>query len=299
MNDSRSIRDDGAGNRFNTLPTRNIFIPANRDKLIANGLLSASDTINRVGKIPIKFSDSKGYLLKDEVAILDVIGSNFADRAIYFAVTCKNEKLLGLNDYMQMEGLGLRLVPFDSGSDRNLPGLYGSGRLDIDKTFDNVMTKWKWGNFDTVDTYVNGSYGAEVTAMKVIMLRLSSKLTEMRDNERAALVANKYFESFPHNNFTYDASIIPFINVLLRANKYDDAKKHIRILAIATSQNMTFYESLHGEVLASSWRDDMRYDLRSVNDLLSISSQMEDPDFLKEMEGLLKEYMPSQTPVKN
>jgi len=299
MNDPRSIRDDGAGNRFNTLPTRNIFIPANRDKLIANGLLSASDTINRVGKIPIKFSDSKGYLLKDEVAILDVIGSNFADRAIYFAVTCKNEKLLGLNDYMQMEGLGLRLVPFDSGSDRNLPGLYGSGRLDIDKTFDNVMTKWKWGNFDTVDTYVNGSYGAEVTAMKVIMLRLSSKLTEMRDNERAALVANKYFESFPHNNFTYDASIIPFINVLLRANKYDDAKKHIRILAIATSQNMTFYESLHGEVLASSWRDDMRYDLRSVNDLLSISSQMEDPDFLKEMEGLLKEYMPSQTPVKN
>ena len=161
------------------------------------------------------------------------------------------------------------------------------------------MTKWKWGNFDTVDTYVNGSYGAEVTAMKVIMLRLSSKLTEMRDNERAALVADKYFESFPHNNFTYDASIIPFINVLMRANKYDDAKKHIRILAIATSQNMTFYESLHGEVLASSWRDDMRYDLRSVNDLLSISSQMEDTDFLKEMEELLKEYMPSQTPVKN
>ena len=85
----------------------------------------------------------------------------------------------------------------------------------------------------------------------------------------------------------------------MRAKKYDDAKKHIRILAIATSQNMTFYESLDGEVLASSWRDDMRYDLRSVNDLLSISSQMEDPDFLKEMEGLLKEYMPSQTPVKN
>ena len=62
---------------------------------------------------------------------------------------------------------------------------------------------------------------------------------------------------------------------------------------------MKFYESLDGDVLANSWRDDMRYDLRSVNDLLAIASQIEDPDFLKEMEGLLKEYMPSQAPIKN
>lgn len=299
MNDPRSIQDDGSGNRFNTLPTRNMFIPANRDKLIANGLIDAADSTNRVGKIPIKFADKKGYLLKDEVAILDVIGSNFTERPIYFAVTCKNDKLLGLNSYTQMEGLGLRLVPFESGTDRNLPGIYGSGRIDVDKTYDNVMNKWAWGNFDKVDTYVDGSYGAETTAMKVIMLRLSSKLTELRDNERAANVANKYFEAFPHMNFTYDASIVPFINVLVRAKQFDEAKKHIRILANATNQNMNFYESLDGDVLASSWRDDMRYDLRSVSDLVAISAQVEDPDFLAEMEGLLKQYVPSQEQIRN
>lgn len=299
MNDPRSIQDDGSGTKFNTLPTRNIFIPTNRDKLIANQLINPADSVNRVGKIPIRFSDSKGYLLKDEIAILDVIGSNFTERPIYFAVTCKNEKLLGLNNYMQMEGLGLRLVPFLNASDQNLPGIYGSGRIDVEKTYENIMTKWKWGNFDKVDTYVDGSYGAEVTAMKVIMLRLSSRLTEMRQNEKAAEVANKYFESFPHHNFEYDASIIPFINVLVRAGKMEDAKKHIRILANATQQNMLFYESLDGDVLAGSWREEMRYDLRSVNDLLAISSQLEDPDFLAEMEGLLKLYMPSQTPLQN
>jgi len=62
---------------------------------------------------------------------------------------------------------------------------------------------------------------------------------------------------------------------------------------------MKFYESLDDDVLTSSWRDDMRYDLRSVNDLLTISSQLEDPDFLTEMEGLLKAYMPSQSPIRN
>lgn len=296
MNDPRSLQKDRDGNDLSTLPSRNFFIPANTDKLIANGLLDPTDTINRIGKIPIRFSDKKSYLLKDEVAIMDVLASNYTERPIYFAVTCKNEKLLGLNNYMQMEGLGLRLVPFDSGSDRALPGLYGSGRIDVEKTYENVMTKWKWGNFDKVDTYIDGSYGAELTAMKVIMLRLATTLSQNGDSERAAAVANKFFESFPHFNFPYDSSVIPFINILARSGKYDDAKKNMRILANSVAQNMEFYESIDDEVFENSFSYDFRYDMRAVNDLLPIAAQLQDPDFEKEINDLIGEYKISNVP---
>lgn len=132
--------------------------------------------------------------------------------------------------------------------------------------------------------------------MKVIMLRLSSRLTQIRDYERASAVANQYFESFPHFNFAYDASIIPFINVLVRSKKYDDAKKQIRILAEAMSQNMIFYDSLDEDDFESSFKDDFRYDLRAINDLVAISAQVEDPDFHKEMEALLGDYLVNQVP---
>lgn len=290
MNDPRSVQSDGNGGKVSTIPTRRFFIPAARDVLVKNGLLSPTDTINRIGKILITFSDNKNYLLKDELAIMDVIASNYQERPIYFAVTCKNEKLLGLNDYMQMEGLGLRLVPFKNPSSPDMPGLYGSGRISLDKAYDNIMNKWKWGNFDKVDTYIDGSYGAELTAMKVVMLRLATRLSEAGDNERAAKVAKQYFDAFPHFNFTYDASVIPFINVLIRSKEMEEAKKHIRILAESSRQNMKFYESIDPSVLDSSFKQDLSFDMRAINDLLALSAQLGDPDFAKEIKDQLGEY---------
>lgn len=296
MNDPRSQQNDGEGGKVSTIPTRRFFIPAAADKLMANGLLSATDTINRVGKIPITFPDSKNYLLKDEIAIMDVIASNYQDRAIYFAVTCRNDKLLGLNDYTQMEGLGLRLVPFKNPSSKDMPGLYGSGRMNLDKAYDNIMNKWKWGNFDKVDTYVDGSYGAELTAMKVVMLRLATRLSEAGDHKRAGEVAKKYFEAFPHFNFTYDASVIPFINVLIRSKEYEEAKKHIKILAESSKQNMQFYESIDPEIFETSFQQDFGFDMRAINDLQSLSKQIGDPDFEKEINNMLKDYSLSRVP---
>lgn len=102
---------------------------------------------------------------------MDVIASNFYERPIYFAITCQSSKLLGLNDYIEMEGLGLRVSPTKVRVKSQLPSIYGFGDIDVDKVYNNVMTKWKWGNFDKQKLFVDKSYMAEVQAMKLVMLR--------------------------------------------------------------------------------------------------------------------------------
>jgi len=43
--------------------------------------------------------------------VKEIIESNNWERPIYFAVTCSEDSKIGLQDYLKMEGMGLRLVP--------------------------------------------------------------------------------------------------------------------------------------------------------------------------------------------
>ncbi len=281
---------DRRGNQIEqyTIRTRKLAIPYDKSKAFQNGLLTPRDTANVVEKIPVTFKARERYITKAELGVLDIIASNINDRPIYFAITSNPEKLMGLDDYLQLEGLGLRLIPVKSKSDRDLY-IYGNGRVDSDKLFDNVMNKWKWGNFDKEDLYINPSYGAELQAMKMSMLRASVDLSENGRHEKATALANKYFDVFPNFNFQYDSTIFPFIDVMIRAKDYENAKEHIEILANLTQEKLYFFESLD-ESDFSSFQEDFQYSLRSANDILRNVDKLEDPDFAKRMKELLGQY---------
>lgn len=301
----RSVRT-GTGRSGKTitqynLRSRRLSIPVSTTRAIEMGLINPADSLQILTEIPINFPSKESYITKAELAMMDIITSNINDRPIYFAVTSNPEKLMGLNDYMQLEGLGLRLMPVKSQSDKELY-IYGYGRVDSDQVYDNVMNKWKWGNFDNEDLYINPSYGAEIQAMKMVMLRASVDLSENGKHTKAAALANKYFDSFPNVNFQYDSSLFPFIDVLIRAQDFDSAKKHIEILAKLTQEQMYFFESLNDEEFLS-YRDDYQYGLRSANDIIRSLDKLQDDAFKQKMLGLIGEYdirkMQEQQRLKN
>ena len=270
------------------LTTKSLFIPVNESKFRSTGLLDNIDSIQLVNRIDVKFPAAKTYITKDDLAVLDIIASNFYERPIYFATTCKNEKLQGLNDYMQLEGLALRLVPIKTRSDQSL-AIYGSGRAELDEIYDNVMNKWSWGNFDKKDLFVDKNYMAEIQAMKMAILRSAALMSQLGDHKRATDLANKYFEGFPHMNFAYDAGVVPFLNVLVRGGAFEDAKKHIRILAEESRQYMKFFESLDEDDL-EGFRQEMGFYSRGIEDVINLAKEVEDPAFAKEISDLVGMY---------
>ncbi|NNF32850.1 MAG: DUF2723 domain-containing protein [Saprospiraceae bacterium] len=283
INDPRSMTQGGA-----FIPTRQFFIAVDSNKVVNNPLFDLPDDKSLDKYIPINFPKSKRSLIKDELAVMDIISSNFYDRPIYFAVTCEPSKLLGLNDNTQLEGLALRIVPWETPSDSEL-GIYGNGMVDVEKCYENIMTKWKWGNFDKFDTYINDSYNPEINAMKMAMIRTASKLIEKGDTQRAMEVANKNFEVFPHFNFAYDNATINFINILIRGKDFENAKKQMRILAEETRQWLDFYSSLDNDDLMS-FESDMSSSLEAVRIISLLSQRVEDPAFAQEMNELLSAY---------
>lgn len=61
-------------------------------------------------KNPVQYGDIKAIRVQDLV-VLDIIMQSKWKRPIYFAVTCSDDSKLNLDDYLQMEGMALRLVP--------------------------------------------------------------------------------------------------------------------------------------------------------------------------------------------
>ncbi len=281
----------GSGREIEThMPTRSIFIPVDPKKAVELGMIQPGDTAVSLG-IPVNLND-KQYLIKDELAVLDIITNNINDRPIYFSVTCQDEKLMGMQDYTNLEGMALRIVPVKSPSDKSFY-IYGSGRCDYDKTYDIVMNKFRWGNFDKVDQFVDHSYAPSIQAMRFIMLRTALTLEAIGDTTRAVNLANKYFESFPNMNFQYDLRVMPFIEILVNARETEQAKKHLTILATETADMMEFYNSLTPDELDAGFTQDKSMASSAIREILTQSQALGDQEFIAQIEQLLGKYKQS------
>lgn len=268
------------------IPTKNMYIPVNKQLALKNKWVS--DSSNIVGSIPLTFAEGQTYLTKDDIAIMDILANNLDTRPIYFSVTVRNEKLMGLNDYTQLEGLGLRIVPVKSESIRGM-GIYGSGKVDAQRIYDNVMKKWKWGNFDKMETFIDESYSPELSAMKMIMTRGAQEFANKGEMKKAADLSKKYFNAFPHFNFPYDYSTVPFIEILIKSGETKEAEKHIDILANEIDQYMQFFYSLDEKKL-KSFDIEMQKTQMALSSLMKLLPDIQDAAYKSRLEAKLKAY---------
>lgn len=280
--------------------TKQVFIPVNREEVLASGVVAVEDTARITPAIPLNLQD-KDYLIKDEIAIMDIIASNLWKRPIYFAVTCRQDKLFGLDDYMRLEGLALRIVPVRSPSDPQY-GIIGSGGVNADAIYNNVMEKFRWGGFDKFDMFVDQSYAPSIQSHQLSMRRAALQLLQEGDKERALQLIDKYFEVFPHMNFPYDYRAYYMISVYLQADAYDKAKPHLEILAGEMAGHLAFYNALPVDVLESSYETDYLLAMRTKDDILRAARQNKDEEFAKYLEELFAPFELEETenaPLQN
>lgn len=89
-------------------------IPVSEDVIKEWGITDTS--VIKKGKItwrmesPVQYGNIKAIRVQD-LAVLDIIMQSKWKRPVYFAMTCSEDSKLSLNDYLQMEGVALRVVP--------------------------------------------------------------------------------------------------------------------------------------------------------------------------------------------
>ncbi|MEY4903118.1 MAG: hypothetical protein RLZZ292_933 [Bacteroidota bacterium] len=284
----------GEGNDFESyVPTTKFTIPVDAAECIKNGIIMAQDT-GVVKQIEFSIGKGRKSLIKDDIAVLDIIASNFGKRPIYFAVTCQGSKMQGLQNYMQLEGLSTKIVPIRSESDPQY-GVIGNGRVNTDKVYSNVMEKFRWGNFDKYQMFVDRSYAPSVQSHRLMVMRAANALSESGKKQEAVKLLDKFFEGFPDMNFPYDYEAYYMISAYFAADAYPSAKPHIEKLVKNMEENLRFYWNLAPEDLERGFQQDFMLAMRTKEDLLR-NVQRFDPTYAKELEQKFGQYKPSDKP---
>jgi tetratricopeptide (TPR) repeat protein len=271
------------------LPSKNLFLPVDRQQAIAAGLITEQDSI--VDRIPLRIDGEQ--LIKDDLAVLDIIASNLWERPIYFAVTCRDDKMFGMNDFMQLEGLGLRITPKRGVTDPQY-GMIGNGSVAADKVYENVMTKFKWGNFDKYKLYVDKSYLPSVQSIQLSMRRTAFELLREGKKDDAIKLIDKYFEVYPNMNFPYDYRAMYMLAVYFQAEAYDKAKPHLEILAANTQDLLEYLDSLDSDTL-KSYEQDYRLAYQTMENILTEARRAKDDDFVKKLEEMFGPHLLEDT----
>ncbi|MBP5259851.1 MAG: DUF2723 domain-containing protein, partial [Paludibacteraceae bacterium] len=145
--DPRTKIDPTTGSGYREyLPAKKFRVPVNVDNLIKQGAITEEQRDDVLPEMIIDLSNAR-YVTKAELMILDMLANNNWERPIYYAVTVGSEMYLGLEKYFQLEGLAFRIVPLKSAG--------AEGTVATDMMYDNMMSKFKFGNVSCPGIYLD------------------------------------------------------------------------------------------------------------------------------------------------
>jgi Protein of unknown function (DUF2723) len=284
------------GNSYEThVPATHIVLPVDKALAIKNGVVDATDSIVS----QMEFDITSSYLIKDDIAIMDIIANNYMERPIYFAVTCRDDKLQGLDNYMRLEGMATRLVPVKGQSEKEL-GVIGAGSVNEKLVYENVTKKFKWGNFDKMKTFINKSYRPNVQTTLYVVVRTMNALLRKGEKQKAAELGDVYLKGFPNMNFPYSNETMYIINGFIEAGASDKAKLHMKALADNMFEGLRYYKSLTENQRENGFSSDNRSSQYTVEQMINAAERMGDTQLKKDLETRFNGLrMERQTPTLN
>ena len=135
---------------LHVIPTDTVYMTIDKEAVKKSGMMLQGDSIPDRMVISLK---GKGALYKGDLMMLEMIAHANWTRPIYVATTVGQENYMNLGDNFVQEGLANRITPFTT----NVGGqpLDGMKNFDTEKTYDNVMNRFKFGNVKQPGIYLD------------------------------------------------------------------------------------------------------------------------------------------------
>jgi hypothetical protein len=269
---------------LSTFPSHKVFLPVNREALIANGTINATDT----GVVDqVRFDIPKGSLYKGDLAILGVLAANAQNgwkRPIYFTNDFND---LGFGKYIRQDGLAFRLVPVENRH-------YDKDRisdLNANKMYDLMMSdKWKSGNADVPGVYFDEENRRHLISIRQTHAQLAMYLAQNGQQDKAKNILEKADKLMLQENFPYgmssrgnshNAVSIDFMTACYLAGDNALAKKVADAVRKDLKQQIAFYQSLEGSK-AEQMEADLQRTQQMLNDFESREKRFANPQAVQQ-----------------
>jgi len=195
-------------------------------------VLSAEPNITGV----LEWSFEGNSLMKNDLAILDMIVTNDWKRPIYFSTTLGRSSYLGLKEYMQMEGLAYRLMPYKQANAKD-------GFLNTKIMYKNMMENFFWRELDNKNVFYDENYQRFALNLRSSAVRLCQELLKEDDKEKAKKVALFILSKIPDAAIPYDYYTAGFIDILYSVGEEKRATEMAKVMADRAKEYLEYVEA--------------------------------------------------------
>lgn len=287
MNDDNdpmgSVQTQG-GESLRYYPTKRFCIIPDKEACIKNGVVKTKDIPFMVDSI--KWEIGNNNLMKADLILLDIIASNINTRPIYWAITTGSDVYMNLQAYFQLEGLTYRLVPIANNVQRDGT----TGRINTDILYTNLMERFKFGNMEQENVYLDETILRQTKNFRNIFYRLSESLLAENKKDSAIKVLDYCLKITPNNKVQYDVFVVRIVEGYYNAGEVEKANKLAKELMQIHSEKVKYFNSFKGK------RAGVKPD---IEDNLQIMGYIQQVVQMNRQEDLSKAFLQELTAAQN
>ena len=154
----------------------------------------STDSLTIAGEKDTMVISLKGKqgLYKNELMVLEMLSHADWARPIYTSISMGGDILPFLRDHLVLEGLAYRISPTAK-----------SQHVDVERLYDNVMHRFRYGGLSTKGIYVDEDVKRLAHTHQLVMSVLIDSLLQQGDLHRALSVCKKWQQEMPQENVPY------------------------------------------------------------------------------------------------
>ena len=263
---------------LHVIPTDTVYVTIDKEAVRKSGMMMAADTIPDQMVISLK---GKNALYKQDLMMLEMIAQCNWTRPIYVATTVGSENYMNLGDNFVQEGLANRITPFTT----NAPG---AKNFDTEKTYNNVMNKFKFGGVDKAGIYLDETVMRMCYTHRRLLSLLAMNLVQEGKDKQAKAVLAKAEKALPSYNIPHDyqSGSLDLAKAYALTGQPKKAQQIIDNLWKKSTEYMLWYCSLSTDRFAMSQQECMVH-MYILNQILNLESIV-DEKLAKEKEAQFK-----------
>lgn len=205
---------DNNGDSVKVLPTNNFYISFNKAKAAAQGIYPKEMVDQEEGRVEFSINIPQEYryeqLIRNELMLLDILGTNHFERPIYVMNPRYLAKVFpNIQQYIKQEGIVFRIMPYQT-----------NGGFDMDKTYNLFTGKFSWGGVNQEGVYLEEAVSVNNSKnMRGNFSILANHLVESGQKQKAINVLDKAVKEFPNEKLQFDRYDIALAEVYLKAGE--------------------------------------------------------------------------------
>ena len=269
---------------MHVIPTDTLYLTIDKEAVKKSGMMMASDTIP--DRMVISLT-GKRALYKNDLMMLEMLAQCNWTRPLYVAATVGSDNYMNLGDNFVQEGLAYRITPFTT----NKPG---AKNFDTEKTYNNVMNRYKFGGLDKKGLYIDETIMRMCYTHRNLFAQLALALIREGKNDKALKVLRKAEKSIPEYNVpnTFVSGSADLARAYALIGCKADAARILRQVWNNAKQYADYYVSQEGSRFDMCQTDVMRqlYYMQGISDIAQLVDAKMANEWLKTANAIYAVY---------